>query len=190
LAIWKNDARGTSCVGRTVQFNVEIGQSGRTSQFFDPVAASDEPVFERADRHIETGLRRGLLVAPNRCTVGLLVTEVHGRSGVKSLLAPTLSRIFRHYTDHVLDIAAVVDEDALRQYLDAADIKEITLRRTGLPTDIADAVLFTAKDAEAGKLEMKIKTEAIALYHATGYREVPPFNDEPYTHHWFTKTIG
>jgi DNA-binding MarR family transcriptional regulator/GNAT superfamily N-acetyltransferase len=32
-------------------------------------------------------------------------------------------------------------------------------------------------------------TEAIALYHATGYHQVPPFNDEPYAHHWFTKTI-
>jgi DNA-binding MarR family transcriptional regulator/GNAT superfamily N-acetyltransferase len=32
--------------------------------------------------------------------------------------------------------------------------------------------------------------EAVALYRATGYREVPPFNDEPYAHHWFAKTLG
>ena len=32
-------------------------------------------------------------------------------------------------------------------------------------------------------------TEAISLYRAAGYREVPPFNDEPYAHHWFEKTI-
>jgi DNA-binding MarR family transcriptional regulator/GNAT superfamily N-acetyltransferase len=29
--------------------------------------------------------------------------------------------------------------------------------------------------------------EAISLYRASGYREVPPFNDEPYAHHWFEK---
>ena len=30
--------------------------------------------------------------------------------------------------------------------------------------------------------------EAIALYRSCGYREVGPFNDEPYAHHWFEKT--
>lgn len=33
-------------------------------------------------------------------------------------------------------------------------------------------------------------TEAIALYRSTGYREVPPFNDEPYAHHWFEKRLA
>lgn len=31
--------------------------------------------------------------------------------------------------------------------------------------------------------------EAIGLYRAAGYREVGPFNDEPYAHHWFEKTL-
>jgi DNA-binding MarR family transcriptional regulator/GNAT superfamily N-acetyltransferase len=32
-------------------------------------------------------------------------------------------------------------------------------------------------------------TEAVALYRSAGYREVPPFNDEPYAHHWFEKAL-
>jgi len=32
--------------------------------------------------------------------------------------------------------------------------------------------------------------EAIGLYRDSGYREVPAFNDEPYAHHWFEKTLG
>ena len=32
-------------------------------------------------------------------------------------------------------------------------------------------------------------TEAISLYRAAGYREVPAFNDEPYAHHWFEKSL-
>ncbi|HYA50319.1 MAG TPA: MarR family winged helix-turn-helix transcriptional regulator, partial [Streptosporangiaceae bacterium] len=31
--------------------------------------------------------------------------------------------------------------------------------------------------------------EAIGLYRSAGYREVPAFNDEPYAHHWFEKTL-
>ena len=32
--------------------------------------------------------------------------------------------------------------------------------------------------------------EAVALYRSAGYREVPPFNDEPYAHHWFAKSLS
>jgi GNAT superfamily N-acetyltransferase len=32
-------------------------------------------------------------------------------------------------------------------------------------------------------------TEAQALYRKSGYREVAPFNDEPYAHHWFEKAL-
>ncbi len=32
-------------------------------------------------------------------------------------------------------------------------------------------------------------TEAQKLYQASGYREVRPFNTEPYAHHWFEKTL-
>jgi DNA-binding MarR family transcriptional regulator/GNAT superfamily N-acetyltransferase len=40
------------------------------------------------------------------------------------------------------------------------------------------------------KLETnKALTEAQQLYRSSGYREVAPFNDEPYAHHWFEKRI-
>jgi hypothetical protein len=31
--------------------------------------------------------------------------------------------------------------------------------------------------------------EAIQLYRSSGYREVGPFNDERYAHHWFEKRL-
>jgi GNAT superfamily N-acetyltransferase len=32
-------------------------------------------------------------------------------------------------------------------------------------------------------------TEAIGLYRSAGYREVDAFNDEPFAHHWFEKSL-
>jgi ribosomal protein S18 acetylase RimI-like enzyme len=32
-------------------------------------------------------------------------------------------------------------------------------------------------------------TEAIELYRSAGYQEVGAFNQEPYAHHWFEKTL-
>jgi DNA-binding MarR family transcriptional regulator/N-acetylglutamate synthase-like GNAT family acetyltransferase len=33
-------------------------------------------------------------------------------------------------------------------------------------------------------------SEAIELYRRAGFAEVAPFNDEPYAHHWFEKTLS
>jgi DNA-binding MarR family transcriptional regulator/GNAT superfamily N-acetyltransferase len=49
--------------------------------------------------------------------------------------------------------------------------------------------------AEAGAPAVQLETnraltEAIALYRSAGYREVAPFNDEPYAHHWFEKPFS
>jgi DNA-binding MarR family transcriptional regulator/GNAT superfamily N-acetyltransferase len=47
---------------------------------------------------------------------------------------------------------------------------------------------------EAGVSVLRLETngsltEAIAMYRKYGYQEVPPFNDEPYAHHWFEKRL-
>jgi DNA-binding MarR family transcriptional regulator len=40
------------------------------------------------------------------------------------------------------------------------------------------------------RLETKdVLTEAIQMYQSSGYREVQPFNDEPYADHWFEKPL-
>ena len=51
-----------------------------------------------------------------------------------------------------------------------------------------------AHAAAGGARTLRLETnrtldEAIGLYRAAGYREVPAFNDEPYAHHWFEKTL-
>jgi DNA-binding MarR family transcriptional regulator/GNAT superfamily N-acetyltransferase len=48
----------------------------------------------------------------------------------------------------------------------------------------------TAGGARVLRLETnRTLGEAIGLYRAAGYREVAAFNDEPYAHHWFEKTV-
>lgn len=51
-----------------------------------------------------------------------------------------------------------------------------------------------AKAREVGSTRLRLETnraltEAQALYRGEGYREVAPFNDEPYAHHWFEKRL-
>ncbi len=47
-----------------------------------------------------------------------------------------------------------------------------------------------ANGARAVRLDTnRSLTEAINLYRSAGYREVNPFNAEPYAHHWFEKRL-
>jgi GNAT superfamily N-acetyltransferase len=51
-----------------------------------------------------------------------------------------------------------------------------------------------ARAAARGVRTLRLETnralaEAVSLYRSAGYREVAAFNDEPYAHHWFEKTM-
>jgi DNA-binding MarR family transcriptional regulator/GNAT superfamily N-acetyltransferase len=71
---------------------------------------------------------------------------------------------------------------------------------------VADAVrglgigrrMLDALEAQAhalGLTSLRLETnqtlqEAIRLYRSAGFREVAPFNSDPYAHHWFEKRLG
>jgi ribosomal protein S18 acetylase RimI-like enzyme len=66
-------------------------------------------------------------------------------------------------------------------------------RGLGLGKGLLHELEERARNAGYGKVRLETErtlTEAQALYRASGYVEVPPFNDELYAHHWFEKTLG
>ncbi|NIK55804.1 MarR family winged helix-turn-helix transcriptional regulator [Kribbella shirazensis] len=69
----------------------------------------------------------------------------------------------------------------------ATDARGLGLGRR-LLTELERAA--AAHGAPAVRLETNRNlTEAIALYRSAGYQDVPPFNTEPYAHHWFEKRL-
>lgn len=77
-----------------------------------------------------------------------------------------------------------------------ADVKRMWTAESARGQGVARAVLgaLEAKAREIGvdtlRLETnKALTEAQALYRKAGFREVPPFNEELYAHHWFEKRL-
>jgi DNA-binding MarR family transcriptional regulator len=65
-----------------------------------------------------------------------------------------------------------------------------TVRGLGLGRRLLAELEQRARDRGVQRLQLETKDvlrEAIGLYTAAGYREVPPFNDEPYADHWFEK---
>ena len=67
-----------------------------------------------------------------------------------------------------------------------------TVRGIGLGRRLLEALerRAAAAGAPVARLDTnRLLTEAIAMYRAHGYREIPRFNDNPYAHHWFEKKL-
>lgn len=66
-------------------------------------------------------------------------------------------------------------------------------RGLGLGRRMLDALEVEAAELGCRRVQLETNralTAAIRLYRTSGYREVAPFNDERYAHHWFEKRIG
>lgn len=77
------------------------------------------------------------------------------------------------------------------------DLKRMWVAPSARGLGIGRRLLAVLEDRarEAGLAVLRLETnrtllEAQALYRSSGYREVPPFNDEPYAHHWFAKSVS
>jgi DNA-binding MarR family transcriptional regulator/GNAT superfamily N-acetyltransferase len=77
------------------------------------------------------------------------------------------------------------------------DIKRMWLAEGARGLGLGRRLLETLEQraARAGARTIRLETsdllvEAVALYRSAGYREVPAFNDEPFAHHWFEKSLG
>jgi ribosomal protein S18 acetylase RimI-like enzyme len=86
---------------------------------------------------------------------------------------------------------------AVKFHRDApAEIKRMwvapAIRGLGLGRRLLDVLEAHAAARQVRTLRLETNRtlgEAIGLYRAAGYREVASFNDEPYAHHWFEKTL-
>lgn len=76
------------------------------------------------------------------------------------------------------------------------EIKRLWVARSarglGIGQRILDALECQAREFGLKLLRLdtnRTLTEAQALYRKNGYCEVPPFNNDPYPHHWFEKRL-
>jgi len=79
---------------------------------------------------------------------------------------------------------------------DVAEIKRMwidpSLRGSGWGRNLLGELERRAHDLGFGIIRLDTAsplTQAIAMYRSAGYREIDPYNENPYAHHWFEKTL-
>jgi GNAT superfamily N-acetyltransferase len=77
-----------------------------------------------------------------------------------------------------------------------ADVKRMWVAESARGLGVGRRILTELEQcaAASGVRTLRLETnrtlvEAVSLYRAAGYAEVPAFSDEPYAHHWFEKHI-
>jgi DNA-binding MarR family transcriptional regulator/GNAT superfamily N-acetyltransferase len=85
---------------------------------------------------------------------------------------------------------------ALKHLEHCGEIKRMWVRETSRGLGLGRRILQRLEDLarELGLTRVRLETnrslkEAQALYRSSGYRQVKPFNDEPYAHFWFEKDL-
>jgi len=134
-----------------------------------------EQYFEELNRRFESGFEAGHtlaldlreLVPPSGL---LLIARLRGR--------PVGCGALRFHLRHKPDIK--------RMWISPE------VRGLGVGRRLLSELERQAKKAGAGAVRLETNRslkEAIGLYRASGFREVKPFNAEPYAHHWFEKRL-
>lgn len=65
-------------------------------------------------------------------------------------------------------------------------------RGLGVASKLMDSLEQLARDVGFGIVKLdtnRTLVEAQAMYRKRGYREIAPYNDNPYAHHWFEKAL-
>ncbi len=85
---------------------------------------------------------------------------------------------------------------ALKCHADHGEIKRMWVATTARGLGLGRRILLRLEDlARERRLPLlrletnKTLTEAQSLYRSAGFRDVAPFNAEPYAHHWFEKAL-
>ncbi|MCV7193833.1 GNAT family N-acetyltransferase [Mycolicibacterium brumae] len=109
-----------------------------------------------------------------------------------SIVPPRGALLLAMIGDEAVGCGAVTFHDA-----DTAEIKRVwttpSVRGTGLGRRLIEELEALAAAAGATTVQLdtnRALTEAVAMYRRLGYHEVPAYNDNPYAHHWFAKSLS
>lgn len=141
--------------GRYISGLLQCGNYGYSSKILD--TASNTTTYEKTMEEAET-IPLYFLLYIGQGSHGFAIFQKHGLNGIKGYLSRKLLEAFQASTSsHVLQIAQVLDEDALNELLDQGEIKKIRFINFAPPEDIADAVNEICTEDEEGEIEIQIR---------------------------------
>lgn len=98
-----------------------------------------------------------LLWIPPGSTIGFLVTQHIGKYGVSSLLKNMFKKFFQdRFPKNIVQFSVYLSKETAQQFVENGGIREILLKRMGMPADIADRFGLNLSVDDIESVEFKI----------------------------------
>jgi DNA-binding MarR family transcriptional regulator len=185
----------TTTAGEEERAQLDAASDALAASLLEPLSERQRTALVEAMATVERLLTAGLVeIAPDdgedaQWCVQQYFAELGERFGLKPGVTRTHEGglfLVARLRGRPIGCGALKDRDIKRMWV-APEARGLGVGRrilTELEARARDAGLQSVRLETNGALK-----EAIALYRAAGYVEVPAFNDEPYAHHWFEKDL-
>jgi hypothetical protein len=140
---------------RMISGLIESGDYGIESKIVDAKTSQKKYVKKIGDLDIKPFYF--LLHIPKGKTKGFIVLQRLGHFGINTIFTQTLNTFFKSkYGNCMLDLGAFVSKSLAKEFLNNGGIKEFSLRRYDLPSDIADKIGLKDYKEDVLSIEFKI----------------------------------
>lgn len=101
-----------------------------------------------------------LLYLPKKKATGILILQRFGVHGVNTVLTSHLSSFFKdRFSDLILDFSPFVSKKLARSFIEKGSIKELSLRRYNLPSDVIDKLGLGKYEEDILSIELRISAK-------------------------------
>jgi hypothetical protein len=142
---------------RIISGIIESGDYGYESTIYD--TGSGEERYKRQVEDTEIKPFYFLLYLPRDENKGFVILQRFGIYGIHSIFRNHLDSFFKtKYSNLQLDFNPFVSQQLARKFIENGGIRELTLIRHNLPTDIADRLGMSGHEEDIMSIELKIKS--------------------------------
>ena len=140
---------------RLISGIIESGDYGIESKIVD--ANTKQKKYTKKISDLDIKPFYFLLHIPKNTRKGFIVLQRLGHFGINTIFTHSLSTYFRtKFENCILDIGAFVSKSLAKDYINNGGIKEFSLIRYDLPSDIADKIGLTDYKEDILSIEFKI----------------------------------
>lgn len=152
---FKTDSTSIHSNTRMISGVIESGEYGIEGRIVN--RKTKQTAYQKKADDIDIKPFYFLIHAPKEHTTGMLILQRIGHYGINGILTRTINDLFKKkYSDYIIKFAPFLSKKLAKELINKDSIREIRLRRYGLPTDIIDKLELKGHDEKVLSIEIKI----------------------------------
>ncbi|OFY16578.1 MAG: hypothetical protein A2X02_05415 [Bacteroidetes bacterium GWF2_29_10] len=148
---------------RMISGIIESGGYGYESEIYNVITSAKQYTKTINDADIKPFYF--LIYLPSNCSIGYVILQRFGIYGINSVLREHLKKFFcSKYNSMQLDFNQFISDKLAKTFIEEGNIKEFTLTRYNLPTDVVDKLGMQGYQEAIKSIEIKITAKQMKSF--------------------------